>query len=264
MLLLGCKSTEQHNSTAMLSLSNANKASENFPPMPSFDEVALISAAEVGQVKTVHDQIKHGVSVNTRNKFAESALSVAARSGHTNVVNLLLSSGADPNAADRDGVDDTMNFVLKLGDNGNLTLKDGYTPLMHAAQSNHPKVVHTLLAKGADPNRVSFYTRTTALIIAAPHDSGAILKQLIARGADLNAKNYDGRTALMNAAEVGNPRSTKVLLDAGTDATIQDNTGKTVFDLVRAPSEGEMRTPAGMERWETLELIRRARQKVSH
>jgi ankyrin repeat protein len=259
-LSVACEPGKQHDSSSANVSQNTSKVQRDIPVELSFNEKALIGAASLGQTRTVQDLIKRGVSVNTRNKFAETVLSLAARGGHADTVKLLLDSGADPNSADREGVADSMHFLLDRGDNGNLVMKDGYTPLMWAAQNGHLKVVQILLTGKADPNKVSYYTRTTALINVAPHDSGEITKLLIAHGADVNARNYDGRTALMEAAEVGNPKSVKVLLDAGTDLTIKDNMGKTVFDIVQPP-EG-LRVPFEKDKWATFELINKAKSKM--
>ena len=47
--------------------------------------------------------IDHGAEVNTRNKQYETALQLACEKGNTDLINILLNAGADPNIADTDG-----------------------------------------------------------------------------------------------------------------------------------------------------------------
>ena len=49
------------------------------------------------------------------------------------------------------------------------------------------------------------------------------LKQLIQNGADVNATDYNGKTALMRAAEAGRTQNVEILIDAGADIHAKDN-----------------------------------------
>jgi serine/threonine-protein phosphatase 6 regulatory ankyrin repeat subunit B len=71
-----------------------------------------------------------GVDVNTKNKYGVTALMLAAESGHTEIVQLLLANGAAVNDKDI----------------------HSKTPLMCAEESGNTETVQALLAKGAEVN----------------------------------------------------------------------------------------------------------------
>ena len=73
--------------------------------------------------------MKKGTDINTRNKYRQTPLHLAATGGHIEIVRLLLEKGADINARDIKG-----------------------TPLHWAASRGHLEVVRWLVENGADIN----------------------------------------------------------------------------------------------------------------
>ena len=118
-----------------------------------------------------------------------SPLHVVAYNGILVVLQHVLNSGIDPNMKDEDGrtpisyasVQGHSDVVSLLLDyNGLATTVDklGLTPLHHAARANHAKVIHTLIAAGADPLtpateecatlRMIKYSRNSSLVQETP------------------------------------------------------------------------------------------------
>lgn len=85
--------------------------------------------------------------------------------------------------------------------------------------------------------RRSHHTNTTvhmAVTGNVPSNGGhdELVAVLVDAGADVNARDRQGSTALMSAAQHGNPRSVKRLLVAGADATARrDGDGLTALDF---------------------------------
>ncbi len=126
----------------------------------------------------------------------------AALSGDVKEVQILLDSGADPNAALSDG---------------------GPTPLFFAAERGHPDVVALLVSQGADVNNPTH--RGGALHIAAKRGNLEIVKLLLDAGADPNLLAGDPLVRpLHEAAYKGSVEVVDMLLDYGADVN-----GRTEF-----------------------------------
>ena len=136
---------------------------------------ALTEAASSGDIVLVRHLLAAGADLDARSYYGNTALMVAARRGHADIVDLLLAQpGIDINAK-----------------SGRYSL----TALAAAAQNGHAAVVRQLLAAGADVDAKT-YNGATALIWAAAGGQAAMVRQLLAAGADLDARDNYGNTAL--------------------------------------------------------------------
>ncbi|MGX2997826.1 ankyrin repeat domain-containing protein [Streptomyces sp. JNUCC 64] len=106
----------------------------------------------------------------------------------------LLSTGADPDAPDEDGV----------------------TPLYHAAVQGAAGPVRLLLAAGASPDRPGG-AEGLPLCAAATWGHTDAVRELLAAGARPDAPEEDGRTALGWAVRGGHHETVEALLAAGAD-----------------------------------------------
>ena len=160
-------------------------------------------------------------NINTIDKQGFTPLMCAADKGHKEVVALLLDKGADINAkavpTKKSGCYYSALMMPTTKSRYPSTIsKDGFTPLMFAADKGHKEVVALLLDRGANINAASegnfLYT---ALMIAAGRGYSEIVNLLLARGADVNASNSIGHTALTIAAGLGHKEIVPLLLKNG-------------------------------------------------
>ena len=122
--------------------------------------------------------------------------------------------------------------LIDKGANVNAKSKKGNTALFQASLNPNPKVIETLIDAGADVKAKNNYGDTAlmgALMSNKPFDT---IKMLIDEGADVNDKNNEGTTAL-GLAVMGNnsPETIKMLIDEGADVNAKNNDGATVLML---------------------------------
>ena len=173
----------------------------------------------------------------------ETPLMYAAMKGYKETVKILIENKADINKrniynanaliyAYMYGHDDIANILLQNGSDSldkslkvcNLnkeTLLSYDVPLITAAvYSTNEVFLQKLIDNGANVNYKN-YDEKTALIEAASYNNINAVKVLIKNNADLNVQNKQGKTALMWACHSGNLEMTKMLLDAGADKSIK-------------------------------------------
>jgi ankyrin repeat protein len=132
----------------------------------------------------------------------QTALLVAVSFGNPQMVQLLISRGANVNLAARGGIE--------------------RTPLQMAAEQGHLAIVQLLIEKGAEVNALpAMKGGATALQLAAIGGYIGVAEELLRQGASINAPGSDifGRTALEGAAEHGRIDMVQYLLNAGAEIT---------------------------------------------
>ena len=150
------------------------KGGKCIPSKRRKDYPLLFAAVRTGQRQLVECLLSDGANINEKGHWGETALGLASGAGYSDIVELLLSKGADVKA-------------IEFG-------RD--TPLHHATTA---EVVELLVAHGADVNARNHFERTP-LHSAAEREDAAISEEivgaLIAKGADVNAKDNLGTTPL--------------------------------------------------------------------
>lgn len=122
--------------------------------------------------------------------------------GRSEVVQMLLESGADPKVAT---------------DRGSLPL--------HAASQNGHLAVAMMLIAHKSPLSLPDETGQTPLHLAIAHKQPKIMKELLKNGADVNAADVRGRTPLHLAAGLGRLDLVTPLVEAGAELSPLDKYG---------------------------------------
>jgi hypothetical protein len=134
------------------------------------------------------------------------------------------------------GTPQSVQAAINSGADVNAADKNGKTPLMYAAgYSRNPAVITVLLDAGAEVNQKEPTNGITPLMFAAaanpnPEALGLLLKA----GADLGARSKAGVSVLMFAVAYNdNPDIIGWLLKAGADPKVKNDAGKTAQDIAR-------------------------------
>lgn len=120
----------------------------------------LMRAAREGNLELVDFLVRNRASLRARTSWGDTALSLAAQKGHTDVVRRLIQGGGEVNQpgwsailyAAMEGHVDTVKLLLEKGANPDSRAPSQLTPLMIASRNGHIDVVRVLLAAKADPN----------------------------------------------------------------------------------------------------------------
>jgi hypothetical protein len=115
----------------------------NCPDNGGFTALMVASECTKADKEVVKKLIERGANVNAVSNRGSTALMAAAKIGHADIVELLVSSGADINARNTD---------------------HNVTPLIWAANAGYLAIVKFLLQKGADRNIVTNNNYTAASI----------------------------------------------------------------------------------------------------
>lgn len=190
----------------------------------------FVRAAEEDNLEILTTLIA-GMDVNLRDKQSgTTALEHAVKNGNREMVQLLLSAGANVNAKNASGetvlmmpgddaTSDLIWDLLNAGVGVNLKDKSGATALMRAAASNNLEALKTLLDAGAELNTKDKQGRT-ALILAASEGYVNNVRALVLAGADINAADEDHMDALAHAAANDHAAVVRFLKSKGALETV--------------------------------------------
>lgn len=257
-------------------------------------ETVLMTAARAGNIDVVRTLLTRGAEVNAREKYkGQTALMWAAAERHPAVVKLLLEHGADwkvrsidretkvprlsaassisPIArggftalsfSAREGDVESARVMLDAGVDINYGDVDNTSALIVSIMNKQYSFAEFLLDRGADPNTIGAYGRTTLYAVVDirnedwstlparktedPLPSLEIVRQLLARGANVNAALTgslpgrsgmdsgdttlgEGTTPLMRAARAGDAAVVRLLLEKGADPKLTTKEGNTAL-----------------------------------
>jgi ankyrin repeat protein/beta-lactamase regulating signal transducer with metallopeptidase domain len=182
--------------------------------------VAIVEAAEKGDIDEVTELLSDGADVNAVVPGDGTPLLVAARRGHRTLVRLLLDRGADANI----GVDGDGNALIM------------------AASEGHLDIVTLLIDRGADVN-AAVQGDGNALIEAASQGHLDIVTLLLDRGALIDAEVPGDENALIGASGSGYLDVVRLLVGRGA------NVNARIWAEQGWPDRrGEWRTPLNMAR----------------
>ena len=213
-----------------------------------------MTAANEGDIETIHSYIDQHYDVNDKDRDGNTALLLATYQGFPEIVKLLLAKGADVNAKNKYG-DTALMLAVANGDTEISKLL-----LEHIGGNPNDEVIAFLLSEKNKIKRndewISQKSKSlgkkqanindqnnngkTALMYAAENGLTETAKLLLEHGANINAQDNRGATALMYAAEKGWTKTVKLLLDHGADVNTKDKEGLTV--LMYAAENGRTKT----------------------
>uniref|UniRef100_A0A336KWP8 CSON012661 protein n=1 Tax=Culicoides sonorensis TaxID=179676 RepID=A0A336KWP8_CULSO len=154
---------------------------------------------------------KDQVDLEIEDLNGQTALNIAARNGHTEIVKVLL------------------NFIQGERSRGvevNHPDRDGWTPLRSASWGGHTEIVKILIAHPACKIDRADREGRTALRAAAWSGNEDIVKILIQAGANVNSIDKQGRTSLIAASYMGHYDIVEILLENGADVNHTDLDGR--------------------------------------
>lgn len=164
-----------------------------------------------------------------------TALLVASQNGYQGIVALLLKEKADPNSQGEDGETALMlacksrhQEIVDLKLNEQVVQRKAALILASHMYNGHRKIVELLLKCQADPN-IKDQDGVTALMIVSENGCHEIVEHLLKENVKVNETNDDGWTALMFASDHGHVNIAQLLLFAGADPDIETPNGYTVL-----------------------------------
>jgi ankyrin len=162
---------------------------------------ALLAVARTGNLKAAELLLKAGAAIDAREGFGgQTPLMWAAARRHPAMMELLISKGADINAASTDR--NYQRHVTAEGRPKNLD-SGGLTPLLYSVRENCMACVDVLLKHRADidladPDGVS------PLLLAIMNSNWDVAERLINAGADVNQWDIFGETPLFTIINLRN------------------------------------------------------------
>lgn len=174
----------------------------------AFGRTPLMNAADAGDTELVELLLTAGADISLQDANGQTALHLAAASGHVDIVRLLLRAGADVNAQD----------------------PSGWTPINQAATVGHAEVVQVLLQAGADTEIPNNGGRVP-LQQAAGLGHADVVRVLLTTRVDVNHRSLDGETPIMAAVISDNPEIIRMLLAAGANPKARDVSGFNAMDI---------------------------------
>lgn len=182
-------------------------------------ETLLMTASRSGDAASARILIDAGAKVDIREEnFDQTALMIAVREGHPEVVQVLLNDGADPNVLTRVGPEPRwvlpnsqpgFSFGIGIVRGGSpprgrrAPIPGGLSPLHYAAREGGLESARLLLDAGAEIDQRN-PDDITPLIMAIGNGHAEVAKFLVEMGADVNASDWYGRTPLWSAVEARN------------------------------------------------------------
>ncbi|AAR83357.1 ankyrin repeat protein [Canarypox virus] len=167
----------------------------------------LIDASERGHASVIKYLLDIGLNIKT-NSCGETPLHRAASVGSSEVVDVLLSYGAEVNVRDVIGntplisasaYTDTTKLLIEKGANIHISDNNGYTALHNAARYGSLESIDLFLSYGIDVD-IKDKIGNTPLFYASPYPD--VVKALLEKGANPNTVNSRGLTPLSRTIDI--------------------------------------------------------------
>ena len=182
---------------------------------PSPPDISIHDAVGAGNIEAIKQHLAAGTDVDSKSRYGDTPLRIAAINDQKEIATLLITKGADVNAKNNlggtplhfaafGGHKEIVELLITNGANVNARMPrmvGWHTPLHDAVSRGHKEVIELLIAKGADVNAKDSTFGRTLLHIAAREGHKEIVELLLAKGVDVNAKDKEGKTPLDKADE---------------------------------------------------------------
>ena len=200
------------------------------PAVEGDKDLALIAAAERGELDGVAKAMRAGGSIRATDARGRTALLAATYGNHVPVALLLMAAGSDVNAKDdqqnsafllagAEGYTDILRLTLRSGADPKSTNRFGGTALIPAAHHGHVDAVRELLKFGVPVDHVNSLGWTALLEAIILGDGGPkhreIVSLLVGARANVNLADRDGVSPLAHAQRRGYAEIVKILEAAG-------------------------------------------------
>lgn len=191
-----------------------------------YDESALMRAVNYGYFDIVNLLVQAGADVNAiYPELGDTVIMNAVHNEYFDITELLLKWGADPNKknfngdnaliwADRTDNDDIINLLVSYGADIQSLLN---SKLINSCISGNLFDVKELIDSGANIDCIDELSGWTALMYAADKGYKRIVEYLISCGVDVNKKSRTGLSALNISIERENSQISSLLLKAGAE-----------------------------------------------
>jgi len=177
--------------------------------------IRLMVAAGIGDSDIAEFLIEKRADVNQESKTGWSALMHAAHAGHPGLVRLLLVNEADPDTQNKTSGHTALALAARNGHVEVMKLlfsrKFDWLALKEATLGGSLEAVKLLLEGNIDANEESIHN-CKALVYAAEDNSLDIVELLLRNNFNINQKNQMGQSALMRASSKGNLAMVELLL----------------------------------------------------
>ncbi len=220
------------------------------------DSRPLELAAKRGDMGTVKLLLRAGADAKAGDAY-RNALSIALMRKNGPLVALLLNSGASLSTvgsidvlqeAIREGWSDVVKLVLQTGADVNLLRNsqnvdvsgiagssDKLIPLGIAVEARKPEMVALLIANKANVN-LGDHEGQTPLHLAACAEGDVLVKVLLGLGARVNARDVWRGTPLHKAVSCRNEPAAKFLIQSGAPVNAEDNAHNTPLSMAKGTS----------------------------
>lgn len=210
-------------------------------------------AACQNEVDIVRYLLSKNADPNVPDSDGDTALSSAARFGHTELVPLIAEAKGDVNYVIADSGDtpmhsavhdpDTVSVLFDCGADPNIVSGQLRTPLDHAISMGYLDTVKVIFCKRKDKPNLTLASTQGALQEAVLSNYADVVSFVLEAGADVNAVDNNNQPLLSTAMmPTNNEDLVRAILEYRPDVNIQDTAGNTILHLV--------------DRWTPITLVR--------
>ncbi|XP_048255952.1 uncharacterized protein LOC124149448 [Haliotis rufescens] len=203
------------------------------------DGDSLLHVACQGGNKAIVQHLVSSSNINTRGRNGYTPVMVAAVFGHQSAFDVLVLEQADLTLLNNHG-DSLLHVACQGGNkaivqhlvspsNINTRGRDGYTPVMVAADKGHQNVFDLLVSKQADLTLVN-NDGDSLLYVACWGGNKAIVQHLVSPS-NINTRGRNAYTPVMMAAFRGHQSVFDLLVSKQADLTLVNNDGESLLHV---------------------------------